>query len=34
MPVTQEMIGTGMTARLRTHISGPFGEEEMSAIHR
>ena len=34
MPVTQKMIGTGLTTRLCTSISAPFGEEEIGAIRR
>jgi len=34
MPVTHKMIGTGLTKRPSTHISGPFGEEENAALHR
>ena len=31
MPVTHSLIGTGITMRVSTHISSPFGEEEVAA---
>lgn len=34
MPVHQEIIGTGITKRIRRHISAPYGEKEAAALGR
>jgi hypothetical protein len=33
MPVTHQIIGTGITKRIRTSVSTPYGEEEIAALH-